>query len=111
MTDPTYQPMPDDWKRALVVVAHPDDLEYGGAGAVAVWTAAGRTVTYLLATRGEAGIDSIAPSECGPLREAEQRAAAEADRKEAEATREGAHLEQAARRAESRAEAIDPEDK
>ncbi len=73
---PTYEPMPDDWQRALVVVAHPDDLEYGGAGAVATWTAAGRTVTYLLATRGEAGIDTIAPAECGPLREAEQRAAA-----------------------------------
>jgi LmbE family N-acetylglucosaminyl deacetylase len=22
-------PMPDDWKQALAVVAHPDDLEYG----------------------------------------------------------------------------------
>ncbi|MDN5858270.1 MAG: PIG-L family deacetylase [Pseudonocardia sp.] len=71
-----YEPMPADWQRALVVVAHPDDLEYGGAGAVAVWTAAGRTISYLLATRGEAGIDTLAPSECGPLREAEQRAAA-----------------------------------
>ncbi|SHL14562.1 N-acetylglucosaminyl deacetylase, LmbE family [Pseudonocardia thermophila] len=76
MTAPTYEPMPDDWDRALVVVAHPDDLEYGGSGAVAVWTAAGRTVTYLLATRGEAGIDTIEPARCGPLREAEQRAAA-----------------------------------
>lgn len=73
---PTYLPMPDDWQRALVVVAHPDDLEYGGAGAVATWTAAGRSVTYLLATRGEAGIDSLPPAECGPLREGEQRAAA-----------------------------------
>jgi LmbE family N-acetylglucosaminyl deacetylase len=69
-------PLPDDWSRALAVVAHPDDLEYGTAGAVARWTAEGRTVTYLLVTRGEAGIDTIAPAECGPLREAEQRAAA-----------------------------------
>ncbi|HXV93893.1 MAG TPA: PIG-L deacetylase family protein [Pseudonocardia sp.] len=68
--------MPEDWERALAVVAHPDDLEYGGAGAVARWTAEGRTVSYLLATRGEAGIDSLPPAECGPLREAEQRAAA-----------------------------------
>ncbi|MGH3568018.1 MAG: PIG-L deacetylase family protein [Pseudonocardia sp.] len=68
--------MPDDWQRALAVVAHPDDLEYGGAGAIARWTAEGRTVSYLLATRGEAGIDSLPPAECGPLREAEQRAAA-----------------------------------
>jgi LmbE family N-acetylglucosaminyl deacetylase len=71
-----YAPFPEDWSRALAVVAHPDDLEYGASGAVARWTAAGRSVTYLLATRGEAGIDTIAPPECGPLREAEQRAAA-----------------------------------
>jgi LmbE family N-acetylglucosaminyl deacetylase len=71
-----YAPLPDDWSRALAVVAHPDDLEYGASGAVARWTAEGRTVTYLLVTRGEAGIDTIAPAECGPLREAEQRAAA-----------------------------------
>ena len=71
-----YEPVPDDWSRALAVVAHPDDLEYGAAGAVARWTAEGRTVTYLLVTRGDAGIDTIAPAECGPLREAEQRAAA-----------------------------------
>ncbi len=71
-----YQPMPDDWERALAVVAHPDDLEYGGAAAVARWTAEGRTVSYVLATRGEAGIDTLPPAECGPLREAEERAAA-----------------------------------
>lgn len=72
----SYAPMPDDWERALAVVAHPDDLEYGAAAAVALWTARGRWVGYLLATRGEAGIDSLPPAECGPLREAEQRAAA-----------------------------------
>ena len=71
-----YAPLPDDWSRALAVVAHPDDLEYGAAGAVARWTGEGRSVTYLLVTRGEAGIDTIPPAECGPLREAEQRAAA-----------------------------------
>jgi LmbE family N-acetylglucosaminyl deacetylase len=71
-----YAQVPEDWSRGLAVVAHPDDLEYGASGAVARWTAAGRTVTYLLVTRGEAGIDTIAPAECGPLREAEQRAAA-----------------------------------
>ncbi|MFD7258583.1 PIG-L deacetylase family protein [Streptomyces sp. NPDC059874] len=68
--------MPTDWQRALAVVAHPDDLEYGGAAAIADWTDGGREVVYLLATRGEAGIDTIAPAECGPLREAEQRASA-----------------------------------
>ncbi|QJY50559.1 PIG-L deacetylase family protein [Pseudonocardia broussonetiae] len=70
--------MPEDWTRALAVVAHPDDLEYGGAAAVARWTSQGKQVTYLLVTRGEAGIDTLPPAECGPLREAEQRAAAAA---------------------------------
>lgn len=58
--------------RVLAIVAHPDDLEYGAAAAVATWVDAGLEVTYLLATRGEAGIDGIAPEECGPLRVAEQ---------------------------------------
>ncbi|MCP3822626.1 PIG-L family deacetylase [Streptomyces sp. A3M-1-3] len=75
MTD-QLQPMPTDWQRALAVVAHPDDLEYGCAAAVAAWTDGGREVTYLLATRGEAGIDGIDPATCAPLREREQRASA-----------------------------------
>ncbi|MFM6847684.1 MAG: PIG-L deacetylase family protein, partial [Terrabacter sp.] len=57
----------------LCVVAHPDDLEYGTAAAVDKWVRAGKTVTYLLVTRGEAGIDTMAPAEAGPLREAEER--------------------------------------
>ena len=66
-------PMPMDWDRALAIVAHPDDLEYGAAGAVAAWTAGGKRVSYVLATRGEAGIDGMAPETCSMLREAEQR--------------------------------------
>ncbi len=71
-----FQPFPEEFERGLAVVAHPDDLEYGGAAAIARWTAQGRRIAYLLATRGEAGIDTLPPAECGPLREAEQRAAA-----------------------------------
>ncbi|MGI5272302.1 PIG-L deacetylase family protein [Nonomuraea sp. CA-218870] len=70
------EPMPTDWQRALAVVAHPDDLEYGCAAAVATWTAAGREVVYLMATRGEAGIDTLSPAEAGPVREREERASA-----------------------------------
>jgi len=70
------QEMPTEFERVLAVVAHPDDMEYGAAAAVAVWTDAGKTVTYVLVTRGEAGIDGIEPAVCGPLREAEQIAAA-----------------------------------
>jgi LmbE family N-acetylglucosaminyl deacetylase len=69
-------PFPDDWQRALVVAAHPDDIEYGVAAAVAVWTAAGKEVHYLLATRGEAGIAGLSPAEAGPLREEEERRSA-----------------------------------
>ncbi|MDT0444928.1 PIG-L deacetylase family protein [Streptomyces johnsoniae] len=68
--------MPTDWQRALAVVAHPDDLEYGAAAAVAEWTGAGREVAYLLVTRGEAGIDTLPPEESARVREAEQRASA-----------------------------------
>ncbi|MEU4658206.1 PIG-L deacetylase family protein [Streptomyces sp. NPDC023723] len=87
MTEPTttdardspaapLEPMPGDWRRALAVVAHPDDLEYGCSAAIAAWTDAGREVAYVLATRGEAGIDTLPPAECAPLREREQRAGA-----------------------------------
>ncbi len=66
----------EDWSSALAVVAHPDDLEYGAAAAIARWTSQGKTISYALATSGEAGIDAMTPDECGPLRETEQRASA-----------------------------------
>lgn len=69
-------PLREDWQRCLAVAAHPDDIEYGAASAIARWTAQGKHVTYLLATRGEAGIDSMHPDQAGPLREAEERAGA-----------------------------------
>jgi LmbE family N-acetylglucosaminyl deacetylase len=72
----SLEPFPDDWARALCIVAHPDDLEYGAAAAVACWTAAGKQVSYLLVTRGEAGIDGMTPDQAGPLREGEERASA-----------------------------------
>jgi|SRR5579863_10036968 len=70
------QPMDETWSRALAVVAHPDDLEYGAASAVARWTAQGKHVAYLLATRGEAGIAGMPPERTGPLREEEERRSA-----------------------------------
>src|SRR5207248_1779223 len=60
--------MPRDFSRALAVVAHPDDLEYGAAAAVAAWTGAGKDVRYLLVTRGEAGIAGLPPAQCAPVR-------------------------------------------
>ncbi|MBP7930173.1 MAG: PIG-L family deacetylase [Acidimicrobiia bacterium] len=67
---------PMDWTRMLAVVAHPDDMEYGAAMAVARFTQMGRDVRYIMVTSGEAGIDSIPPAEAGPLREAEEVASA-----------------------------------
>ena len=61
MSTVELEPLPDDWSRALAVVAHPDDLEYGAASAVARWTSEGREVVYVLATSGEAGIDGARP--------------------------------------------------
>lgn len=73
MTAPEpLEPLTEDWTKALAVVAHPDDLEFGAAAAIARWTAQGKEIVYCLLTSGEAGIDGIAPAECGPLREAEQ---------------------------------------
>jgi LmbE family N-acetylglucosaminyl deacetylase len=74
--EPDHAPLPDDWTTALAVAAHPDDLEYGTSAAVAAWTAVGKRVTYLLVTRGEAGIATMRPDEAGPVREAEERASA-----------------------------------
>ena len=66
-------PLPDeDVERVLCVVAHPDDIEYGLSAAVHRWTGSGKTVSYFLLTRGEAGIATMPPAEAGPVREAEE---------------------------------------
>lgn len=70
------QPIDENWSAALAVVAHPDDLEYGSAAAVARWTAQGKRIAYCLVTSGEAGIDGMSPEAAGPLREQEERASA-----------------------------------
>ncbi len=71
-----FIPLPEDWSRALAVVAHPDDMEFGAAAAVARWTGQGKSVAYCMVTSGEAGIDGMAPDECRAVREAEQIASA-----------------------------------
>jgi LmbE family N-acetylglucosaminyl deacetylase len=72
----TVEHVGENWERAVAIVAHPDDLEYGAASAVARWTAQGKEVSYVLATRGEAGIAGMHPEKAGPLREEEQRRSA-----------------------------------
>lgn len=69
-----------DFSRVLVVVAHPDDVEYGFAGTIARWAREGKTVSYVMVTRGEAGIDdpSLTKGQVAELREREQRNACHA---------------------------------
>ncbi|MEJ7628375.1 MAG: PIG-L deacetylase family protein [Nocardioidaceae bacterium] len=74
---PTLRPLREDWQRALAVVAHPDDMEFGASAAVARWTSQGKEIAYCLITSGEAGIDGLAPDECRIIREAEQRRSCE----------------------------------
>ena len=64
--------LPEGFASVLCVAAHPDDIEYGLAAAVDKWTGAGVPVTYFLLTRGEAGIDTLAPEEAAAVREAEE---------------------------------------
>lgn len=65
-------------ERALVVMAHPDDVDFGAAGTVANLTDAGVEVTYCLVTDGQAGgFDrSIRRTEMAMIRRAEQTEAA-----------------------------------
>lgn len=67
-------------ERALVVCAHPDDVDFGAAGTVARLTAAGTDVRYCIVTDGDAGEapDGVARADVAALRQAEQRAAAAA---------------------------------
>lgn len=64
-------------RSALVVTAHPDDVDFGAAGTVAVWTTAGIEVSYCVVTSGEASGDPDRDAaEMARTRQAEQRAAA-----------------------------------
>jgi LmbE family N-acetylglucosaminyl deacetylase len=67
-------------ERVLVVVAHPDDVDFGCAGTMATWTDAGLEVSYCIVTDGDAGgFDPAVPRhEIGGIRQDEQRAAAKA---------------------------------
>ncbi len=68
----------DGVERILIVTAHPDDVDFGNAGSVALWTDAGIEVAYCICTSGEAGgFDRSVPrSTMVEIRETEQRAAA-----------------------------------
>jgi LmbE family N-acetylglucosaminyl deacetylase len=65
-------------EKILVVCAHPDDVDFGVAGSVAVWVKAGVDVAYCIVTDGDAGGSdrSISRADMAVLRREEQRAAA-----------------------------------
>jgi len=65
-------------ERVLVIVAHPDDADFGVAGTMAKWIGAGTVARMVCCTSGDAGADdaTIDPLELAATREKEQRAAA-----------------------------------
>lgn len=66
-------------RRALVVVAHPDDAEFTAGGTVAKLCAEGWEIYYVVATSGDKGSHDleVSPQHLARLREEEQRAAAQ----------------------------------
>jgi len=65
-------------KIALVIVAHPDDIEFSCAGTLARWASAGSRIYYVLCTSGEVGIaePGMTKQKATQIREAEQLEAA-----------------------------------
>ncbi len=70
----TDYPIP---RRVVAIAAHPDDLDFGCAGTLALWAREGADVTQLLVTSGDKGFEDDRPlEEKQVIREREQRAAA-----------------------------------
>ena len=80
-------------ERVLVVTAHPDGADFGAAGTISGWTAAGIEVTYCVCTDGDAGgFEEL----LAPLREGERDGEGEpGDDDRADQRRECAEAEQA----------------
>ena len=72
-SDVKLQHLPEDWERAMAVVAYPDGLEFGAASAVARWTSQEKKVVDQIVTKGEAGINRFEPAKAGPLRVQEEK--------------------------------------
>ncbi len=72
-----FDPETSRIERVLCFAAHPDDIDFGAAGTVAAWTAAGVQVSYCIMTDGDAGgFDPAQREEIVRLRVAEQQRAA-----------------------------------
>lgn len=70
--------MDDETRRAMVIVAHPDDPEFFCGGTIARWVRAGVEVAYLILTNGNKGSSdpSLTPQSLAELRRKEQERAA-----------------------------------
>ncbi len=69
----------NDIQRVLVVMAHPDDPEFGAGGTIARWAREGKEVTYVVVTSGDKGSSDpeMTSDRLVQIREAEQRTAAQ----------------------------------
>jgi LmbE family N-acetylglucosaminyl deacetylase len=65
-------------KRVAVIMAHPDDADFGCAGTCARWAAEGHHITFVVITNGDKGSDDrcLPSEELAKIREEEQRASA-----------------------------------
>jgi LmbE family N-acetylglucosaminyl deacetylase len=65
----------DEIKRVLVVMAHPDDCDFGAGGTIAQWSAKGIQVSYCIVTNGDQGGEEsgIPLEEMAQVRQREQR--------------------------------------
>ena len=79
MTPPERHELISPLERALVVISHPDDGEFGAGPTIAHLTAAGARVDYVVTTDGSKGTEDleVTPEELSATRMAEQRAAAD----------------------------------
>ena len=74
-------PLPDsEIKRVLVVMAHPDDCDFGAGGTIAQWTSQGIEVSYCIITNGDQGGEEsgIPLEQMAAVRQKEQRDAGKA---------------------------------
>ena len=66
-------------QKVLVFAAHPDDVDFGSAGTIALWTDAGIEVVYCVVTDGDAGGSdpSVTRGDMATMRRYEQTEAAD----------------------------------
>lgn len=79
MSSPERHELISPLERALVVISHPDDAEFSAGATIALLTAAGARVDYVVTTDGSKGTEDpdMTPERLAATRMAEQRAAAD----------------------------------